>query len=140
MFKRTSIALVLLATGAGIVGCTTTDDKKQSTELAAQSAATNFPDKLEAKTSDRVGVIVNADLKSIKVVNFGEAIANVDIWINGAYLYHAENIPANGYLKLDESKFYDHSGHALTESQVRVNTVQIANSDHLWTLLGPVSE
>lgn len=141
MFKRTSIALIALATAGGLGACTSVSDKQESSELAAQSATTNFPTSASVKTSDRVGVIVDRDTQSIRILNFGNALANVDVWINGTYLYHAEVVPGNGSEKLDLSKFYDHSGHAITEHEVRINSVQIASADGktVWTLLGPIT-
>ena len=136
-----SLAVILaIATFVGLAGCTPVQEKHESNQLAATAARTPYPSTMQAKQSDRVGAIIDRAGNSIDLANFGNIqIHDADVWINNAFVYHIDTLPSNGYLRLNLGSFYDQSGNAFGTHNVRVNSVQIAAKDTLWTLMGPIN-
>src|SRR5580704_5802169 len=111
MIPRRLIALAVLSVG-GLVACSTSNSPPQpDVQLAAYAASTNYPSAQPQMAKD-VGVVLAPNSKVLRILNFSQnAINNSEIWLNGTYVYKVDTIAGDGYVKLYESNFYDHSGH-----------------------------
>ncbi|MDP9174715.1 MAG: hypothetical protein M3O30_12730 [Planctomycetota bacterium] len=138
---RTSLIIATLASMSMLGACTTVQDKEDSTKLSAYAASAHFPDNVKAENSGSIGVLIEPASKVLRIVNFSQNdITNAEVWVNHDYVARVETIPPMGSVRLDETTFYDHEGHALTANPVAVTTVQLHSGDHVWNLLGPITQ
>jgi hypothetical protein len=142
MRLRSCIPLVGAAALAMATACATPMDDKQSSEnLAAYGAQTAYPDSVKTDASTTMGCVVEPGVHLLRVLNFGQnSINDADVWVNGTYVLKVDSIPADSYVKLNLSRFYDHDGHSFTDSEATVTKVQLHLGDRMWTLLGPISQ
>jgi hypothetical protein len=137
--KKSLVAVFALAIGGGLAACTSMSSTSDTTKFAAYGASTTYPSNIPGDTAPSIGVEVQPDSKTLRVLNFGkETIGSADVWVNGAYVHHIDGVAPSSYQKLDLNEFFDHSGDDFTASNATVQTVQISAGGKLWTLLGPI--
>ena len=139
MFSR---KLIPLLAGAGLAMATacssTTDNPEPSEHLAAYAASTSYPN-AHAEQAGQLGAIVEPNAKVIRILNFGQKeVDSCEVWLNGTFVYKVDSIPGEGYVSLHESNFYDHDGHAFSDTQSTPTKIELRSGDHLWSLLGPI--
>jgi hypothetical protein len=141
MFYKKVLPILAGAALATTVACSenTMNNAMPTSELAAQAAATTLPSNLQGENSNNIGALIEPNSKTIRIFNFGSApINNAVVWVNNDYVFKVDTLPPGAYVVLNESSFYDHAGHSLSDTNVTITKVQLQADDHLWTLLGPI--
>lgn len=137
---------ILLGTAA--VGCESnggasaklTAEALTPTELAAYAASHPFP---TTQPSDhlRVAAIVNSNRTELKLYNFSNSpLADVDVWVNGAWCQHVRGIGASGSVIIKTSDLYNAFGKNFAGQSEPVSRVQLAIGDKFYNAMGPVTQ
>ena len=141
-------ALVLLS-AAAVSGCaasasfapTASSAPNQSqTELAAYAGRDNYPATMPASNDMKAAAMVTADQKTLKVYNFGrDPIVDADVWVNGAFVYHVDNVAPQSSVTISTSELYNSVGATLASQTEPISKVQVKTANGLYTLWGPAA-
>ncbi len=135
-----------VATLVGVMaGCASsgveTTERSPEARLAAYAASTHYPSNLKTSSDLHLAVMMSRPNGTIRVVNFSERpVRDANVWINKSFVHHVESIPANGYVTLDRTDFYDGVGNNLSNLATAVNQVQVQSGQNLYDTMGPVYE
>lgn len=139
-----------LAAATMLVGCessmsiqpTASSSRQETAQLAAYAANANYPQNARASYNQdwRVGATVQKN--DIRLMNYSDhAIDNVNVWVNGTWVRHLDNLPPKGSVTLSTSDFYNQNGRVLSESNFPLETarIEIQNGNNLYSVMGPVA-
>ena len=144
--QKMSVAMIASIALAGCAGpnqagsAKMTADALSPTELAAYAARTPYP-QTSPGNELRAAAIVSGDRSALKIYNFSnEPFAEVDVWVNGAWLQHVRGIGANGSVIVKTSDLYNAFGKNFSGQSEPMTKVQIRIGDRFYNAMGPVSE
>jgi hypothetical protein len=140
--------LVLLAAGA-VSGCAasasftpamSSSSNQSETQLAAYAGRVAYPTTMPASNELKAAAMVTPDQKTLKVYNFGsQPIDNADIWVNGAFVYHVDNIAPQSSVTIPSAQLYNSVGASFASQGAPFSRVQIKTDAALYTLWGPAA-
>jgi hypothetical protein len=109
-------------------------------QLAAHAATAQFPQEV-SEEDIRVAAILNRERNGLRLINFGdEAMRNVDVWVNSAYVTRVPSIPPRGTVALRTGQFYDQTGRNLAEQDMSITRIQLQIDEQLYNAWGPAHE
>lgn len=139
--------LALLAAGT-ISGCaasasftpTMASSGQTQTELAAYAGHVSYPATMPASSDLKAAAMVTPDQKTLRLYNFGhEPIDNADVWVNGSFVYHVDNIAPDSSVTISASQLFNSAGASLASQGTPVSRVQIKTEHGLYNLMGPAA-
>jgi hypothetical protein len=139
MIRQAFAAMAL----ASIVGCSANSglsnpfarNRQEQAQLAAYAARTPYPGQTQAQEAHRIGALISPKNDRIEVVNFGDQpLHNVNLWVNGSFLYRIDVIPSQSTRSVGPSELYDTNGQTMASLKTTPNRVELQSGDHLWTL------
>ena len=140
---------VCLVAGGSVLGCAGSNNDGSAkmtaealtpTELAAYAASHSFP---TTAPSDelRVAAIISPDRTQLKLYNFSNApLADVDVWVNGAWMQHVRGIGASGSVIIKTTDLYNAFGKNFAGQSEPVSRVQLGIGDKFYNTMGPVTQ
>ncbi len=147
MLRCSTLAVIL--TGAALVGCggaghdgsaKTTADALTPTELAAYAASHKIPT-TPATDELRVAALISADRSTIRLYNFTSSpLAEIDVWVNGAWLQHVRGIGANNSVMVKTTDLYNAFGKNFASQSEPVTRVQLHIGGKFYNAMGPVTQ
>lgn len=142
---RTTLAL--LAAGA-LSGCaasasfnpTASNSNQSQTELAAYAGHVSYPTTMPESHDLKAAAMVTSDQKLLKIYNFGrDPISNADVWVNGAFVYHVDNVAPQSSVAIPTSELFNSVGASLASQAAPITRVQLKTDNALYTLWGPAA-
>lgn len=138
MIRQTLAALAL----ASIVGCSNTrlsnpfaSSHPQEARLAAYAARTPYPAQARAEDANHLGALINPKNQQIEVINFTDRpLTNVNLWVNGTFLYRIDSVPAQGTRTVSPLDLYDTRGQTLASLKTTPDRVELQSADHLYVV------
>jgi hypothetical protein len=139
--------LILLASAA-VSGCaasasftpTASSSADSQTQLAAYAGRVSYPTTMPASNDLKAAAMVTADQKTLKVYNFGrDPITDADVWVNGAFVYHVDNIAPQSSVTIPSGQLYNSVGASLASQNEPISRVQVKTGNDLFNLWGPAA-
>lgn len=137
---RQSLAAFALAT---LVGCSASSSINpfasrgggEQAQMAAYAATAHYPSDARPSSDIHAGAIVDARENSIKVANFSDQpMRDVNVWVNGSFVYHVSMIPAHGSVTVNPDQMFDASGENMAKVKATPSRVELQTGDRLYSL------
>jgi hypothetical protein len=110
------------------------------TELAAYASRHNFPT-TQPGDDLRVAALISHDRATLRLYNFSnEPLADVNVWVNHAWLQHVSGIGANGSVTIKTIDLYNAFGKNFSSQAEPVSRVQLEIGNRFYNAMGPVTE
>lgn len=141
---RPSVRVAAVVAGALLfvgVGCSSPNEYKpnaSATNLAAFAAQQKYPVSMQGQDDLHLTSIVDKGNNQLVLRNFnGMGLTNFNVWINGTYVLHVDNLDTNSSRIISLGDFYNSAGNN-DLSPDKVTKVQVQTSDgRLLNVQGP---
>jgi hypothetical protein len=138
-------ALVLVAAGA-LAGCSAgvsltpnASSNQPPEQLAAYAGHASYPSTMPASDDLKAAALVSGS-SVLKIYNFGrDPINDADVWVNGAFVYHVDDIPPQSSVTIPTAQLYNGSGVSFASQGGTFSRVQIKTATGLYNLWGPAA-
>jgi hypothetical protein len=138
MIRHTLAALALTS----IVGCSASTSinpfagqHQEEAVLAAYAARTPYPSQAHPEEGRQVGALINAKNDRIEIINFSDKpLHDVNVWVNGTFLYKVDNIPSQSTRAVSTDELYDTTGKTMSALKAAPTRVEVQTDDKLWSL------